>query len=555
MPGSIFVNATARPLLWLNTLRYLQARQIVCRPVAKLRRRIPARPIVEQAHLRDDYRERRTYFPAQPMRISHGNFVFAEISCPLLREEIWQDRTKPQLWLYNVNYLDYLSELADDSAAHLIDRWIEHNSDSRTIGWDPYPVSRRVASLLRWITQRGAGPQPRWLASIYAQARHLAANLEYHLMANHLMENARALVFAGLMFRGSEAERWRAVGRAIVRQQLREQVLADGGHFERSPMYHSIVLEGLLDLINFGDRLDRDFVRDLGDAASRMLRHLKRVVHPDGQLALLNDSVHDVAPAPAELLAYGRRLGLLGGDEHERGWSRESGLAFVRDQEQGHYVVADLGPIGPDYQPGHAHADTLSFELSLFGRRVIVDSGVSDYAASAARRRARSTLAHNTVVVDDADQSEMWSAFRVARRAYPFGQRFRARPGIVCFGASHKGYLRLSQPCIHRRRFRWRRGALAVTDQIVGRGEHRAQSLLHLHPEVRGDLIAPAELRLSGSDGRELAMVRARSGLRWHRRETVYSPTLGQEIPNQVWSLKSAGCLPLAMGYEISWPE
>jgi len=549
------VNAIARPLLWLNTLRYLQARQILRRPVAKLRRHIPARPIVEGGRLRSDYRARRTYFPRQPARISDNNFVFSGISYPLLNSAIWQDPTKPKLWLYNVHYLDYLSELPDDLAVRVVEDWIERNSDSRQAGWDPYPVSRRLVSLLRWIIQRQGEPRPRWLASIYAQARHLAGNIEYHLMANHLLENARALICAGLAFEGSEAERWLTTGRAIMREQLGEQVLADGGHFERSPMYHSIVLEGLLDLINFGDRLDRDFANDLSRTARKMLAHLERVLHPDGQIALLNDSAHDIAPAPDELIAYGRRLGLLSGGDQAQGWARDSGLAFARDQARGHYVVADLGPIGPDYQPGHAHADTLSFELSLFGRRVVVDSGVSDYAPSAARCRARSTLAHNTVVVDQADQSEMWSAFRVGRRAYPFGQCFRALQGTVSFSASHKGYLRLPAPCVHRRQFRWRSGALSVTDQIIGRGRHQAQSLLHLHPEVRGELSGPTELRLSGSDGRELAILRARGASLWECSEAVYSPALGVEIPNQVWSLKVAARLPIRISYELSWRE
>jgi uncharacterized heparinase superfamily protein len=35
-----------------------------------------------------------------------------------------------------------------------------------------------------------------------------------------------------------------------LRSELPEQVLADGGNFERSPMYHAIFLEDVLDLIN-----------------------------------------------------------------------------------------------------------------------------------------------------------------------------------------------------------------------------------------------------------------------------------------------------------------
>ena len=69
----------------------------------------------------------------------------------------------------------------------------------------------------------------------------------------------------------------------------------------------------------------------------------------------------------------------------------------------GHYLVCDAAPIGPDYLPGHAHGDLLSFELSLGGHRVFVDSGVESYEADELRRYCRSTRAHNTVELDGAD--------------------------------------------------------------------------------------------------------------------------------------------------------
>ena len=83
-------------------------------------------------------------------------------------------------------------------------------------------------------------------------------------------------------------------------------------------------------------------------------------------------------------------------------------------------LLIDVAPIGPDYLPGHAHADTLSYELSLYGKRVLVNSGTSRYGSGPKRDWERSTAAHNTVEVDGQSSSETWSGFRVARRAYPF---------------------------------------------------------------------------------------------------------------------------------------
>lgn len=35
--------------------------------------------------------------------------------------------------------------------------------------------------------------------------------------------------------------------------------------------------------------------------------------------------------------------------------------------------------IGPDYIPGHAHADTFNYELRIDGVPFIVDTGISTY--------------------------------------------------------------------------------------------------------------------------------------------------------------------------------
>lgn len=69
-------------------------------------------------------------------------------------------------------------------------------------------------------------------------------------------------------------------------------------------------------------------------------------------------------------------------------------------------LLADVGSIGPDYQPGHAHADTFNFVLYLNERPIIVDTGTSTYEVNEIRFYERSTAAHNTVVVAGKNSSE-----------------------------------------------------------------------------------------------------------------------------------------------------
>ena len=110
-------------------------------------------------------------------------------------------------------------------------------------------------------------------------------------------------------------------------------------------------------------------------------------------------------------------------------------------------LVCDVAPIGPDHLPAHAHADTLSFELSFKGRRVFVNSGTSEYGLSAERQRQRGTAAHNTLVLDEENSSEVWAGFRVARRARarlldaraPRIRRSQSRASTMAIGACAAG--------------------------------------------------------------------------------------------------------------------
>jgi len=139
-------------------------------------------------------------------------------------------------------------------------------------------------------------------------------------------------------------------------------------------------------------------------------------------ISFFNDAALGIAANFAALAAYSERLRIVPSVMATKGRCvhlADSG--YVRLQQGNAAALLDVARIGPDYLPGHAHADTLSFELSLFGQRVVVNSGTSQYGLGAERLRQRGTAAHSTVEVDGSDSSEVWGGFRVARRARPFG--------------------------------------------------------------------------------------------------------------------------------------
>ena len=310
------------------------------------------------------------------------------------------------------------------------------------------------------------------LDSLATQVRYLRQSVEWHLQGNHLFVNGKALLQAGLLFDGQEAEDWRREGAAIVEVGLREQVLADGGHFERTPMYHALALEDVLDLLNIR-RIYAVAADGLPELAGRMWGWLEQLTHGDGELAFFNDATHEVAAGLGELAAYAGRLGVV------KECRALAGSGFVRLEGGGVTVLMDAGSVGPSYQPGHAHAGTLSVEISVGGRRIVVNQGISTYEKNAQRQWERGTGAHSTVMVDGIDSSEVWGGFRVARRA---GVVNRVG-GLNWVEAAHDGY----RGVVHRRRVGLNSDVVEIRDRVEGGGWHKVEVLFHSGPGESGD--------------------------------------------------------------------
>lgn len=463
------------PRLW-RTLRPLRPVQVWGRVWLRLYRpRVDARP-QPPLRLADGAWRGGARAPSMP---GPTTFRFLNVEHTLEQSTDWNHADWPRLWLYNLHYFDDL--VADGAVVRntwhreLIGHWIADNPPAAGTGWEPYPTSLRIVNWIKW-TLAGNAMDPEALHSLAIQARWLRKRLEIHLLGNHLWANAKALVFAGAFFGGDEAARWLHRGMALVQRELSEQILPDGGHFERSPMYHAIVLEDLLDLIQLAARFPQRFaageMEQWRKTATRMLRWLRVMTHPDGGIALFNDAALDIAPNYAALTAYARQLGVRVDDAPLKPIEALADSGYVRLQQGDAVLIADVGEIGPDYLPGHAHADTLSFELSLGDKRVLVNGGTSTYENDAERLRQRGTAAHNTVVVDGMDSSEVWSAFRVGRRARPREVAWGEDADGLWLRAAHDGYQHLPGSPGHQREWRLSNGQLTVADAIDGNCGH-----------------------------------------------------------------------------------
>jgi len=440
----------------------------------------------------------------------------------------------------------------------LISEWIAKNAPGTGDGWEPAALSVRIVNWIKFFLRHDKVVQESWKHSLYTQAAWLEQNIERHILANHYLKNAAALFFAGMYFEGENADRWLKQGWTMLQEELTEQFLADGGHYERSPMYHSICVCDYLDVLNLVQSsrpiLEREEITHFRRIVAAGLDFLHGVVFPDQDIPLFNDAAFGVAPSPLQLFNYAQRV---------MGYHipvASTGLTLYERPGSGYYVcrngedmiVIDCGAIGPDYQPGHAHCDTLSFELVIGGRRVIVDSGVFDYQLSEERAYARSTRAHNTVVVDGKEQSEMWKVFRVARRAKPLSAILKQQSdGTVLFEGAHNGYAKLRGRPIHKRHIAYDGQEIwVIKDMLEGSGVHRMDSYLHIHPDFH-IIRMGACIAIKASSGHTVAMVDVLGSADTRLEQGWYFPEFGVKHENHVIVFSCSQDAPFGLSYRI----
>lgn len=483
----------------------------------------------------------------------------------------------PRLWFYHLNYFDFLDvdltrpgDEPDLRAALAVAlHWLERNRSGREVGWEPYPLSLRIVNWLKFLVRHGASieslgevhAQERIVASLAEQTATLEGRLEYDLRANHLLKNIKALLFAGALLETRASERWWTIGSRLLERELDEQILPDGGHFERSPMYHLQILEDLIDLqeLSVASRRPLGPAAFLAERISAMAACARSLSHPDGEIALFNDSALGVARPLTDVLALADRCLST---QDKRALERapepqpltvfpQTGYAVIRDAASNSALIFDCGPLGPDYNPGHGHCDVLSYELSLYGQRVVTDTGVSTYERGPERLYERSTAAHNTLRIDGKEQAEIWASFRVGRRPRVARIEGEEVSGFEVVRGAHFGYehrgVTHSRAIVHTRENAW-----VVVDSVTGRGEHRIESFIHFHPSVVLTPASPDEP--SGTSDAETLRTRWTLEFGGHRvqlatlgpgdfalAETNYSPEFGLRQPRRTvrWTTRA----------------
>ena len=475
---------TQRLLLTVRTARYLRPAQLLHRVRLRTQRQVVRRApgLVASALRRPrpagagwpvDFSpvDARTAVPYDPQGLDAGRLTLLGHTRQV---DDWRSTDPPQLWRYHLHYWDWAWGLAQHpdrlraraDFRRLFTRWQEQTMFGRWDEWSPYVVALRAWS---WCGQydslvRGADFDDDFVDLLGLHAAYLRAHLELDVGGNHLLKDLKALVGLAVFLSDD-----RLLARTLrpLRQEVARQVLPDGGHVERAPAYHCQVLADLADLDGL---LGARSPAWLAEAVLRMRTFLGLVLLPDGSVPLLNDGF----PVPASMVAA-----LQPGPPAPDGLTLlpHFGVAVLRRGPW--HLLADVGLPCPDDLPAHAQADTLGFLLHHGSRRLVGEAGTSTYAPGPLRDHERGTAAHSTVQVDGLDSTEVWGAFRAARRARPTVLRAEDTGGALVLQAEHDGYRRLPGRPVHRRTWTVDAERVRVVDEVLGEGEHELVARLH----------------------------------------------------------------------------
>lgn len=478
--------------------------------------------------------------------------------------------------------------------------WMDANPPKIGINWaSSLEVAFRALSwvwsldLFRHAPELTPAVFGRALQVLHAHGRHVETYLSTYFSPNtHLTGEALGLMGLGAALPGlTRAREWWRIGESILADHLSRQVRSDGVYFEQSTWYHRYTADFCIHALLLARAAHRTVHGGVAEALNRLVTPMLWMTRPDGSFPLIGDDdggrflAFDEAPitdwrptlsTAAVLLGRGDCKYVAGRLAEETVWlvgptavtdfarvpasppesaSRgfEAGGYFVSRSDwtpRADWAVIDCGPHGT-MNCGHAHADALSFELSLRGRRVLVDPGTCTYTGSSALRdRFRSVPAHNTIVVDGQPTSVPGGPFSWRRISRCELTRWVTSEAFDYFEGAHDGY-RAAAGVEHRRSIlHLKRRYWVIRDRLVASGRHRYESRLHFAPGLTPHVEDVCRLAVRAGDAAENITIDALGPQgRWRVEQDVASPIYGQQVvaPTAVFEWEGTGEQDLVM--------
>ena len=472
----------------------------------------------------------------------------------------WQELERTDLYsltrlqAYHLAYLDWFCDptFDVDLGQRAIRWWLQRGCRSAG-AWDPYPVACRVLNIVAawpWLSgERRLVLRP-LLPLLAEHVCVLASGIEFDLDGNHLIRTAAALALGASLFDSTVARRWLRRGLRIVAVEAPCQVSRDGGHLERSALYHALVLSDLWTvrvLAQSRHRSEQLFPESLNVIIAKMGEWLTTVLSLPGGVPVWGDSHIDVGELRDRLVDAG--VSIAGGGPEQRDVAlAETGIYATGS---GCFTVrANFGSPLMRQCPAHAHADLLEVEVAHRGALLISDSGVPEYEAGPERAFYRSTKAHPTVEVDGRSQHELWGSFRMGRSGRVHDVKVSTARSWTRLEGWHDGYRFLPGSPRHLRTVIVARDqdTVEVTDEMIGRGAHEVALRWPLEPGVSLSMIADNCVAITCKQG----TVRLTGAGRWEIEAGNRAPRLGTRLERPVIVAHHRGRLPARLVTRIT---
>ncbi len=480
--------------------------------------------------------------------IIKNKFIFLNHKIDFGEQINWnlsEDESKSRLWTFHLHYFDYLVDIAklyivksDKKYFQYIKKtlldWSSHNSlkdkNFDYAAWSRYSVSCRLISLIRVYALLKNSNLSDKLFFIFLRkliikhVLYLKDNLELDILGNHIIKNYKALVFASILFNDNQLHLF--TEKIYKKYILNQFTSVSGMHKEFSPMYSSVVLEDLLDIYN----LNRD--KKLEDVISKLL-HCIDCLNDNDKLFYFNDCVDNFAKPFSYLKRFAKQLGIS--FEKIKKINDLDGLIVFSNCEKNN-IKLGINCANIPIQDGHYHCSNLSLELFYKNLKFLTNSGVLGYSNNLNRNLFRSTSYHNTLQFGSFEQSQIWSLFRVGKRAkssYKISnddlRNLFIRSNVVHYnGIVHKRTVELDNMNY----------TLNILDQ-VNSDKDVSRVYYHIHPKCIIKKLSENSLEIS----RENAKIRLNINEEFEIVETPFAEEFGKKQNQKtIFIKKSSSC-------------
>ncbi len=400
--------------------------------------------------------------------INNKNFVI--LSQKVKINKNWLINSDPLL-KYNFFYFNFINN-KNKNKSYILDFIINFFRNYYDVKgfWDPYPTSIRLINLIKFLSKNNISDN-KLNKIISLHYINLKDNLEYRLLGNHLLTNLIAIniFFSVYKFDNVKKDYYEKKLLSEINNQFNENY----EHIELTPMYHGILIEQLLDLQNFNKSYQNKTL-NLEYLIRNMLHAYSNLHTSKDEIFFFNDTNNN-SPKAKALIKYFNRV-------YKKKYSLKNILSnnFWNLKIKNISIMTKCCGPSPIFNPGHSHADNLSFEMTYKNQKIFVNPGVYSYTGIN-RLKSRQTKNHNTLVLAGDNSSQIWSNFRIGKKAQTTVEK-KNNKSIYFW---HNGYNSLFKKIIHKRKINIINKNTFTVEDEVSNTKKNSYINLNLDPSIK----------------------------------------------------------------------